>query len=348
MTLRVGLVGFGLAGTVFHAPLITSVPDLELAGIVTSQRDAAHAAYPGVAVFATLGEMLAGADVALVVIATPNTSHLNLGREAIAAGKHVVIDKPFTITSADADDLLARAHERGVMLSVYQNRRWDNDFLTVRRVLASGALGEIVTYEAHYDRFKPEVNGDRWREQPQPGAGVLYDLGPHLLDQALTLFGTPRTVWADVRAQRPDARVDDYFHVVLDFDRTQAIVHAGSIVRATGPRFQLHGTRGSFIKYGLDTQEDQLKAGLRPGAPGWGEDPARDYGTLTTELDGGLPITATVPTLRGSYEAYYQGVADHLVRGAPVPVTAESARANIRVIELARQSAAEGRRLPFA
>lgn len=345
MTIRVGLLGYGLAGKVFHAPLITTTAGMTLAAVATTRADEVRRDVPGVRA-ATVDEVLADDAIDLVVVATPNTAHVDLARRALAAGKHVVVDKPFTNTAAEADDLIALAAAQGRALSVFQNRRWDNDFLTVRQVLASGLLGDVVTYETHYDRFKPEVAGGKWREQPLPGSGVLYDLGAHLIDQALTLFGTPQTVWADARAQRSGAEVDDYFHIVLNFGPRQAILHAGSVVRAPGPRFQVHGTRGSFLKFGLDSQEDALKAGGHPGDPGFGADDPADFGTLTTDV-GGLALVSRIPTLPGRYSAYYDGIVAALTAGAPLPVTAQSARATIRVIELAQQSRQTGQTVTF-
>lgn len=345
MAIRVGLVGYGLAGSVFHAPLIESVEGLSLAAIVTSQAEKVKRDYPDVGVVPAFEELLGRDDIGLVVIASPNVTHHDFARRALEAGKHVVVDKPFVIHAAEADDLIELARRREVVLSVFQNRRWDNDFLTVRHLLESGLLGEVTTYECHYDRFRPEVQ-KRWREEPLPGSGSLYDLGAHLVDQALVLFGTPESVWGDVRAQRPGAQVDDYFHLVLGYGRRRVILHAGSLVRETPPRFQLHGNKGSFIKYGLDPQEDQLKAGMRPGDAGWGEDEAALYGDLTIDI-GDLVVKGKITTLGGHYEAYYQGMVEAITRGSPAPVAPGDARNTIRVIECALQSQQEQRVIAF-
>ncbi len=345
MTIRVGLVGYGLAGSVFHAPLIESVEGLSLAAIVTSQAERVKRDYPDVEVVPTIEGLLGRDDIGLVVIASPNVTHHDFARRALEAGKHVVVDKPFVIHAAEADDLIELAHRRQVVLSVFQNRRWDNDFLTVRHLLGSEVLGEVITYECHYDRFRPEVQ-KRWREDPLPGSGTLYDLGAHLIDQALCLFGAPESVWGDVRAQRPGAQVDDYFHLVLGYGRRRVILHAGSLVRETPPRFQLHGSKGSFIKYGLDPQEDQLKAGMRPGDAGWGEDEPAMYGDLTIDV-GDLVVKGKVTTLGGHYEAYYQGMVEAITQGSPAPVVPEDARNTIRAIECALQSQQEQRVIKF-
>ena len=345
MTIRVGLVGYGLAGTVFHAPLIESVEGLSLAAIVTSQAEKVKRDNPDVEVVPEFEGLLGRGDIEMVVVASPNVTHHDFARLALEAGKHVVVDKPFVIHAAEADDLIELALRRQVVLSVFQNRRWDNDFLTVRHLLGSEVLGEVSTYECHYDRFRPEVQ-KRWREEPLPGSGSLYDLGAHLIDQALCLFGTPESVWGDVRAQRPGAQVDDYFHLVLGYGRRRVILHAGSLVRETPPRFQLHGSKGSFIKYGLDPQEDQLKAGMRPGDAGWGEDDPAMYGDLTIDV-GELDVKGKVTTLGGHYEAYYQGIVEAITQGRPAPVAPEDARNTIRVIECALQSQQEQRVVAF-
>ncbi len=345
MTIRVGLVGYGLAGSVFHAPLIASAGGLSLAAIVTSQSGKVKRDYPTVEVAPTFESLLERNDIELIVVATPNVTHHDFARRALEAGKHVVVDKPFVIHAAQADDLIELAKSQRRVLSVFQNRRWDNDFLTIRSLLKSELLGDITTYEAHYDRFRPAVN-DRWREQPLPGSGTLYDLGAHLIDQALFLFGTPETVWADVRPQRQGAQVDDYFHMALGYSQRRVILHAGSLVRETPPRFQLHGSKGSFLKYGLDPQEDQLKAGLRPGDAGWGRDEAALYGDVTLDV-GDLEVKGKVTTLDGCYQAYYQGMVEAITEGKPAPVAPEDARNTIRIIECALQSQQEQRVIAF-
>jgi scyllo-inositol 2-dehydrogenase (NADP+) len=341
MSINVGVIGYGLSGRIFHTPFVTSAPGLQLTTVVSSDPAKVLRDYSEVRVVPTIAEMLADSTIGLVVVATPNTTHADFARQAILAGKHVVVDKPFTITSHEADELIALAEQHQVLLSVYQNRRYDNDFQTIRQLLASGVLGAINTYEVHYDRYKPLV-GEQWRDQALPGSGVLYDLGAHLIDQALLLFGQPETVWASVRTQRGGARIDDYFHIVLGYPETDVILHAGALVRATGPHFQIHGAKGSFIKYGMDSQEEALFAGLRPGSQGWGADPEALYGHLTMEV-GTLPITGTVTTLAGNYTMFYQQMAEAIAQGTSVPVDPRDSRNVIRVIELARQSQQEQR-----
>ncbi|OXM14251.1 oxidoreductase [Paenibacillus herberti] len=342
MGIPTGLIGYGLSGSVFHAPLIAAEEGLKLTGVVTSQMEKVREDFSGVEVYEDV-ESLLGSDVELVVVASPNTLHYEHARKAILAGKHVVVEKPFTNTAAEAEELIALARDRGVKLSVFHNRRWDNDFLTVNQVLASGAIGRVSVYEAHYDRYSPEVEGESaWREQALPGSGILYDLGSHLIDQAVQVLGMPDWIWGDLRLDREGAVSVDYFHLVLGYPQSRAILRAGTLVRQAGPRFMVHGDLGSFIKYGLDPQEDQLKAGLHPGDSEWGADKAECYGELTTAV-GDLTVCTKVDTLPGSYEKFYRGVAAAIRDGDPLPVEPRDALGVIRLIEAAQRSAREKR-----
>lgn len=341
-TITAGLVGYGFSAATFHAPVLACVDGLCLAAVVTSRPERALARWPGLRTYRCLDELLADAEVELVIITSPNAEHHPQARAALEAGKHVVVEKPFTITSRDAEDLIDLATRRNLILTVYHNRRWDNDFLTVRQVLASNLLGRIHTYEARFDRFRPEVR-DRWREHDVPGAGILYDLGPHLIDQALQLFGPPRTVLADLEIQRPGGQALDCFHLVLGYPHLRVGLSAGMLVKAQGPRFVVHGDRGSFVKHGLDPQEEALKTGGAPSDPGWGADEPGMFGTLTTAVEG-LEIASLVPTRPGCYQAFYQELARAIRDGGPPPVTAAQARDTIRMIELAMASGRSGQR----
>jgi len=325
-TIRVGLVGYGLAGSAFHAPLIRASGRMELAAVLTS-RDAPHQV-------GSLDQLIEASD--LVVIASPNTTHFAIARHALQAGKHAVVDKPFTVTRDEADELIALAEQEQRVLSVFQNRRWDADFLTVRDVLPR--LGEVLLFEANWDRFRPHIK-QGWREEPQPGGGLFNDLGPHLIDQALQLFGTPDAVGADIFAQREGALVDDYFDVTLHYSRLRVSLRSSTLVAAARPRFAVHGTAGSFVKHGLDPQEAQLKAGLDPRDPGFGID---GQDGVLVHPDGS---TEAVPTRRGNYPAFYDAVAAAILDGAPVPVRADDARNGLALIDLARRASSEGRRL---
>lgn len=321
-TLQVALVGYGFVGKVFHAPLISAVDGLALHSVVSSNPAAVQADYPNAHVSADLATVLADPAIDLVVIATPNTLHAPQAHAALEAGKHVIVDKPFTVTVAEADEVIAHAERVGRVLSVFHNRRYDGDFRTVRQLVASGALGEVTQFESHFDRFRLEVR-DRWRERSGPGAGLWYDLGPHLLDQALQLFGAPSGITADIAVQRDGAETDDYFHATLRYPRLRVIVHASTMMAAHDLRFSVHGTKGSFVKQGLDTQEDALKAGRTPGDADWGHDPR--LGTLTT-VDGEQMTSRVVDGEPGDYRRYYAAVRDAIHGAAPNPVPATEAR----------------------
>lgn len=341
MTIHVGLIGYGLSGAIFHAPLIQSVEGLHIKTIVSSNPDKVHQDLPHAAVVTDPDMMLSDPDIDLVVVTSPNTTHYDLAMRAIHSGKHVVVEKPFTITSAEAEQLIELAQSKNVLLSVYQNRRWDNDFLTIKKMLATRLLGQLTTFESHYDRYRPTVQ-ERWREKNLPGSGMLYDLGAHLIDQALHLFGKPLQVWADLRNERQGAQVTDYFHIIFAYQNFRVILHSGSLVMQPGPRFTLHGDKGSFIKAGMDPQEEQLKQGLRPGDRGWGQEDSTQYGRLRTTVEG-LVLDAVVETVPGKYEAFYQGMVEAIRDGKAVPVPAEEALETIRMIEFAIQSAEEQR-----
>lgn len=343
-TLNVALVGYGYVGKTFHAPLITATPGLRLSVVVSSDPAKVAADHPDARVVPDLESALADPAIELVVIATPNTLHAPQALAALAAGKHVVVDKPFAVSADEAREMAEAAARADRLLSVFHNRRWDSDFLTLRRLIAEGALGEIVQYESHFDRFRPVVR-DRWRERAGPGAGAWMDLGPHLLDQALVLFGEPLAICADIAIQRPGAGADDYFHVVLRYPTLRAILHGSLLTAANDLRMAVHGTGGSFVKRGLDPQETQLVAGMIPGAPGWGRDSRR--GTLTTVLDG-AQVRAEVDPEPADYRLFYAGVRQAIVAGAPSPVPIDQALRVMALLELARQASDQGRELSVA
>ena len=319
--LDVGLVGFGFAGKVFHAPVIRAVPGLRLAAIV--QRS-------GGSDFVHSVEELLTRPVELVVIATPNASHYPIAKQCLLAGRHVVVDKPFTTTVAEAEDLVRLAAEQRRVLSVYHNRRYVGDFVTLRQLLSEGELGRVVQFESHFDRLRPERKPSAWREQPLPGSGLWFDLGPHLLDQVLVLFGIPQAISADLRSEREGAVVDDAFDVTLHYPHMRAVLRASMLAASPGPTFAVHGTRASFIKYGLDPQEAALKEGRTPEEPNWDAEPPEMYGRLTTP-EG----TRTIPTVPSSFTHYYENVRDAILGTAPLAVTPEQALSVMRGLELA-------------
>ena len=346
-SIDVALVGYGYVGKIIHAPLIASVPGLRLAAVVSSDAGKVHADLPDVEVAAEPDEVFARPEIGLVVIATPNETHAPLARGALLAGKHVVIDKPFTVTTAEAEELEALAGREDRLLSAFHNRRWDADFRTVSQLIESGTLGEVVQFESHIDRFRPEVR-DRWRERPGPGSGLWYDLGPHLVDQALVLFGPPLGVYADLSLHRPGARAVDYFHILMRYERLRVILHGSVLVAGGSPRFVVHGTAGSYVKHGLDSQEAVLKQGGRPGSDGWGHD-LRDGELWRPSPDGSVEeaTVEAVPTLPGDYPAYYAGVRDAILHGAPNPVPPADAIACMRVLELGEASSETACELAF-
>lgn len=339
--LRVALIGYGLAGKVFHAPLVSTTEGMQLASVVSRDAERVRADFPDVRVDATAEAAFAADDVDLVVIATPNATHAPLARAALARGKHVVIDKPFATTLDEAASVIAAADVAGRVACAFHNRRWDADFLTLRALRDAGDLGEIRELHSHFDRFRPVVP-DRWRDRPGAGAGLWFDLGSHLVDQAVYLLGMPDSVQADIGAQRDGASTDDWFHVVLRYPRARAVLHAGSFVADAGLRFAVHGTRGSFVKHGLDPQEQALRDGRMPVGDEWGRDPSP--GRLTTMRDG-VGSTREVPGVAGDYRQFYARLRDAIRgEGAP-PVANDEVVAALRVIEAAMESSKRGMRV---
>jgi scyllo-inositol 2-dehydrogenase (NADP+) len=333
----VALVGFGFAGRTFHAPVIRSVPGLELASILQRAGNSAQETYPDVRIVRNMDELLADQTIRLVVIATPNDSHYPLARQCLLAGRDVVVDKPFTTNSQDAHELDQLARSQGRLLSVHHNRRWDGDFLTVQKMIGSGVLGRLTLFESHYDRYRPARRPGSWRELAAPGSGVLFDLGSHLVDQAFTLFGQPEAITASVRLERDHAVADDAFDIMLRFPSLTVLLRATMLACEPGPRFILNGTLGTYIKYGMDPQEDALKAGVQPGTSGWGQEPESHWGTLTLAEETGA-VRRAFPTEPGDYREFYSNVRDAIAGKAPLAVTAAQATSVIRLLEAARDS----------
>jgi scyllo-inositol 2-dehydrogenase (NADP+) len=341
---RVGLIGFGLAGQAFHAPVIRGVPGMELACILERHTNNAKERYPEVRVARTLDEMLSDKTIGLCVVATPNDTHFSYTKACLEAGRDVVVDKPLTPTLKEAEGLVRLAAERGRLLTVYQDRRWDGAFLTVKKLVASGALGAVAEYEARFDRFRLDSKPNAWREQPDfPAAGVLWDLGPHLLDGALVLFGEPESICATALRQRVSATIDDAFDVHMQYPRLHATLRARIIAYAPGPHLLLHGTEGSFLKYGMDPQEEILRGPNCPDGLDWGKDWGEDreelWGTLTRVNE---PLRK-VKTERGDYRGFYANVRDTIEKKAPLDVTPDQALRTMRALLLAHKSSREGR-----
>ncbi|MFI2718822.1 Gfo/Idh/MocA family oxidoreductase [Streptomyces collinus] len=344
--LRVGLVGYGLAGSVFHAPLIAATEGLALDTVVTSnpeRQQQARAEFPDVRLAATPDELFARAEeLDLIVVASPNKTHVPLATTALKAGLPVVVDKPVAGTAAEARELAALAEERELLLSVFQNRRWDNDFLTLRKLLNEGELGDVWRFESRFERWRPKPKGG-WRESGDPAeiGGLLYDLGSHVVDQALVLFGPAASVYAETDIRRPGAETDDdTFIAITHTSGVRSHLYVSATTAQLGPRFRVLGSLAGYVKYGLDPQEAALRDGRRPG-PGWGTEDESLWGRVGS---GESPVTGggrAEPTLPGDYPAYYAAVAKALLEGAPNPVTAREAAAALDVLEAARRSARE-------
>jgi predicted dehydrogenase len=337
--IRVGLVGFGFVSKTFHAPLLLETDGYEITAVSSSRPDDVLVVLPNVDVVADPTELATHPDIDLVVVASPNETHAPLAEAAMRAGRNVVVDKPFTITVAEARHLAAVAKERKVMLSVFQNRRWDSDFLTVQNAIRDDLVGRVMLFESRIDRYRPEVR-DRWRERPGPGAGLLYDLGPHLIDQALVLFGIPDSVQATLAKQRRGGKTDDFFQLVLRYGEMVATLGAGSLVSGGSARFAVHGDRASMVKQKPDIQEDQLRAGMLPGSPGWGMDP--DDAVL---YNGATGETRPLKAERGDQRGYYVALRKALLGNAPNPVPPEQGATVMAIIEAAFRSDSEGCRL---
>ena len=338
--LNVGLVGFGFAGKVFHAPVIRAVQGLRLTTIV-QRRGTPDPLYADVEFVRSVDELLQR-PIDLVVVATPNTSHHPIAKQCLLAGRHVVVDKPFTTTLAEAEDLVETAARQQRIVTVYQDRRYTGDFVTLLKVVTEGAVGRVVTYESHFDRFRPERKPQAWREDELPGSGVWFDIGPHLFDQALLLFGIPDAIGADIRVDREGAVVDDAFDVTLHYANVRAILRASMLAQPTGPTWIVHGTKGTFIKYGMDPQEAALKEGRTPAEPDWDAEPAELHGKLVTP-EG----TRIVPTLRSSFAHYYENVRDAIVANAELAVTPEWSLDVMRGLVLALASSRQRRILEW-
>lgn len=334
-SIRVGLIGYGYASKTFHAPLIAGTPGMALAAVSSSDATKVHADWPSVPVVSEPKHLFNDPNIDLIVIPTPNDTHFPLAKAALEAGKHVIVDKPFTVTLSQARELDALAKSFGRVLSIFHNRRWDSDFLTVKALLNEGTLGEILFFESHFDRFRPQVR-NRWREQAGPGSGIWYDLAPHLLDQAVNLFGLPVSMTVDLAQLRPGAQTTDYFHAVLSYPQRRIVLHGTMVAAAESARYILHGTRGSFVKFGLDPQEERLKNGERLPQEDWGYD-MRDG--IVTRVEGEERVEETLLTIPGNYPAYYAAIRDALNGTGDNPVPASQAIQIMELIELGIESA---------
>ncbi len=348
-TIRAGVIGFGLAGQIFHGAVLRETEGFEVAAIVERSERLAAAHYPEARIVSSVEALLEDPTIQLCIVATPNDSHRMLAEKCLEAGRNVVVDKPLALTSDDAAELAKLARARGVLLSAFHNRRWDGDFRTVENLLTTGRLGTPLMFESHFDRFRLEPKPGAWREAEQPGSGILYDLGPHLIDQALSLFGPPTSLWADVRIDRPHGVVDDAFDLQLTYEqsereelrRLRVWLRSTLVAASPGARFLLHGTKGSFEKWGLDPQEAALKEGARFADNGFGTESSKSWGLFTAPGEAPEPVA----TLRGDYRKYYENVRDAILGRVPLAVTVAAAWSVACLIELARESSRSGCRM---
>lgn len=348
--IRVGVVGFGASGRYFHAPFLHTMEDMyEFRTVVERHTNEAVKIYPYIKTVRSTDELFDDPNIDLVIITTSNDLHYSLSKEALEKGKHVVIEKPMTIKSSEALELIELAKKNKLILCPYQNRRYDSGYQTIKEIIKKKLLGDqIIDCEIHFDRYRPELRGGNvWRERNEPGSGTFYDLGSHLIDQTLSLFGQPQTITADIRIQRPVAHVEDYFDVRFDYGYLRVTLKSSMLIREMGPRYVLHGSRGSFIKYGDDVQESMLRNGAMPPVTiennDWGKEPIEDNGFLHTETTDGQIIKEKYQTLRGNYALFYEQVYNAIVHGKDLEIRPEDGYNVIRMVELGLQSSQEKR-----
>ncbi|MDP1811381.1 MAG: Gfo/Idh/MocA family oxidoreductase [Sediminibacterium sp.] len=331
LPIKTAILSFGMSGRVFHAPFIHLHPGFELYGVWERTKSESASFYPGIKLFRTLEELLADESIELVIVNTPTATHFEYTKKVLATGKHAVVEKAFTTSVEEAIELKELADSSGKVVSVFQNRRWDSDFKTVKKIIQEGWLGEIMEAEFHFDRYKEELSPKTHKEIPSPGAGLLNDLGPHLIDQALHLFGLPQSVFADLRITRQGSQVDDYFEILFYYPNLRVRLKAGYQVREPIPAYVVHGRKGSFLKSRGDVQESHLMANQVPNLQEWGTEAETEQGLLHTEKDGRL-LRKRVPTLQGNYYAYYEGIYQSIRNHAPIQVTTQDGMNVMKVI----------------
>lgn len=332
--IKSAIIGFGLSGRLFHAPFMHHSNRFELVKIAQRTGNSSKKIFPYVEPVHSLGQILEDETIELVVVATPNEYHFEMGCEVLKAGKHLILEKPFAPTTKETRELIKLAQENKQHLFVFHNRRWDGDFLTVQKILKEKLLGEIVEYEAHYDRYKPMLNPKLWKETQGPGSGILYDLGTHIIDQAVCLFGRPKTVTAHLFKQRKQTKIDDAFDLMLEYPFIKVSLKSSLLVREPGPRYIIHGRNGSFVKYGIDPQEDDMVAGISPLSEKWGMDASENWGILNTNIND-LHVQGKVETLPGNYQGFYENVHAVIRESKPMAVTPNSAQVTTEIIESA-------------
>lgn len=335
--IKVGIASYGMSGSVFHAPFIHNHPGFDLYAIVQRSADTALTRYPDIKLMRSYDELLADPKIELVVVNTPDVTHYEFVKQAILAGKHVVVEKPFVFHVSEGEELIQLAKEHSRTLCVYQNRRWDGDFMTVKQIVSSGVLGNAVEFQSAYQRYRNHIQPGTWKEKADKRVGLTYNLGSHMLDQAVVLFGVPQGVYADISKMREGTQVDDYYHIQLIYPDVKVTLRAGYLMREETPRYYIHGTKGSFVKYGLDPQEEELKKGIPPTSSDWGAEPESQYGLLNTEIDG-LHFRGKIETIPGNYMHFYDDVYHALVSGKEAETDASKVLPVIRIIEAAFES----------
>lgn len=335
--IQTGIASYGMSGSVFHAPLLDIHPGFQIRTIVERSKDNAKKRYPYIHTARSFEELLADPEIELVIVNTPDTTHYTYTKQALLAGKNVVVEKPFVFEVKEGEELIALAKEKGLMLAVYQNRRWDGDFLTIQHVVTSGLLGRVVEFSSAFQRYRNYIQEGTWKEKADHRVGMTYNLGSHMIDQAVVLFGIPEAVYADIDHLREGSEVDDYYHIQLIYPHVKVSLRAGYLMREETPRYYVHGTAGSFVKYGLDPQEELLKAGHTPISPDWGKEHKSEWGTLNTDISG-LHFRGKIETLPGNYKAFYDDIYSSLSEGRKPLTNAENVLPVIRIIEAAFQS----------
>lgn len=343
--IKTGIIGFGLSGRVFHAPFIEVVDGFELSKISTANPERAKQAkstYPNTTIVDKAEDIINDPDIDLVIVTSPNTVHFKWAKEALLANKHVVVEKPFTVSLAEAEELVQLSKEKNRIATVYHNRRFTSDTKTVKKIMDSGVLGDIVDYETHFDRYRIDARPGAWREEALPGSGIFYDLGSHLVDQSLYFFGMPQAVTAHIKAMREWAKADDSFDIKLHYPTHTATLKSTMIAKIQGPTYLVHGTKGSFIKYGLDVQEANLDKGEIPNTTNWGREPESIWGTLHTECNG-VEVQSIIESEHGDYRDYFKNLRDAIWGKSNIAVSAEEGANVMKIIELAIQSNKERR-----
>ena len=344
--IKTGIASYGMSGLVFHAPLLHVNPGFEIVKVAERSYKGSKERYPYLHVVKSFEELISDQHLELIIVNTPDATHYEYCKMALEADKHVVVEKPFTMTSEQAEQLILISKKRGKLLSVFQNRRWDGDYLTVKKVVTDKLLGRLVSFESHFDRYRNFIQPGTWKEERNAGAEIVYNLGAHMIDQAYDLFGMPMSVTADIGIQRTGGVADDFYNIVLRYENFHASLKAAYLVREEGPRYILHGTEGSFLKWGIDPQEDDLKAGKYPDAPNWGIEPKKLWGKLNTGING-LHFTGRIETIEGNYSAYYNNIFEAIRNDGTLIVKPEQSLDVVRIIEAAIESNSSGSTVVF-